>query len=52
MLAKTKVAAPPSTMKEFKDTIWKAADKQPAAIKLVMEQMESMAPRYSEERRA
>ncbi|WP_438853908.1 type I restriction endonuclease subunit R [Agromyces sp. M3QZ16-3] len=26
-------------------------DKQPEAIKLVMEQMESMAPRYSEERR-
>jgi len=25
-------------------------DKQPGAIKLVMEQMESMAPRYSEER--
>ena len=25
-------------------------DKQPAAIKLVMEQMESMAPRYAEER--
>jgi len=24
-------------------------DKQPAAVKLVMEQMESMAPRYSEE---
>lgn len=28
-----------------------APDKQPEAIKLVMEQMESMAPRYSEERR-
>lgn len=27
-------------------------DKQPGAIKLVMEQMESMAPRYSEERSA
>ena len=27
-------------------------DKQPRAIKLVMEQMESMAPRYSEERTA
>ncbi|GAA4379588.1 type I restriction endonuclease subunit R [Agromyces bauzanensis] len=27
-------------------------DKQPEAIKLVMEQMESMAPRYSEERNA
>lgn len=27
-------------------------DKQPAAIKLVMEQMESMAPRYAEERSA
>ncbi|GAB3127411.1 HsdR family type I site-specific deoxyribonuclease [Glaciibacter psychrotolerans] len=27
-------------------------DKQPTAIKLVMEQMESMAPRYSEERAA
>ncbi|MQA77060.1 MAG: HsdR family type I site-specific deoxyribonuclease [Streptosporangiales bacterium] len=26
-------------------------DKQPAAIKLVMEQMETMAPRYAEERR-
>ena len=26
-------------------------DKQPGAIKLVMEQMESMAPRYSERRR-
>jgi type I restriction enzyme R subunit len=26
-------------------------DKQPEAIKLVMEQMESMAPRYSEEHR-
>ena len=26
-------------------------DKQPAAIKLVMEQMESMAPRYAEERK-
>jgi hypothetical protein len=25
-------------------------DKQPGAIKLVMEQMESMVPRYSEER--
>jgi len=25
-------------------------DKQPEAIKLVMEQMESMAPRYSDER--
>ncbi len=27
-------------------------DKQPAAIKLVMEQMEAMAPRFAEERRA
>lgn len=25
-------------------------DKQPAAVKLVMEQMESMAPRHSEKR--
>lgn len=27
-------------------------DEQPAAVKLVMEQMESMAPRYAERRRA
>ena len=27
-------------------------DKQPAAIKLVMDQMESMAPRYADERRS
>lgn len=27
-------------------------DKQPGTIKLVMEEMESMAPRYSEERNA
>ncbi len=41
-----------SSIKRLLVTAGYPPDKQPAAIKLVMEQMESMAPRYSEERAA